>query len=61
MRSLAKKVSRKFDDRVELYVQTGIFLRESDPDIAKSYFDTALSKIDKIEDSSESDFCSRLL
>ncbi len=49
MKDLAKKVSKKFGDDLELYLHVAIFFMDEDPNIAKSYLAKALSKVEQLE------------
>lgn len=49
MKDLAKKVSKKFGDDLELYLHVAIFFMDEDPNIAKSYLAKALSKVELLE------------
>ncbi len=49
MKSLAKRVSKKFGDDPELYLHVAIFFSAVDLNTAKSYLAKALSRIEKLE------------
>jgi hypothetical protein len=49
MKDLAKKVSKKFGDDLELYLHVAIIFMDEDPNIAKSYLAKALSKVELLE------------
>ncbi len=50
MKSLAKRVSKKFGDDPELYLHVAIFFSAVDFNTAKSYLAKALSRVEKLED-----------
>lgn len=49
MKSLAKRVSKKFGDDPELYLHVAIFFSAVDLNTAKSYLAKALSRVEKLE------------
>jgi len=53
MKDLAKKVSKKFGDDLELYLHVAIFFMDEDTNIAKSYLAKALSKVERLEGAQE--------